>query len=330
MTYRRCGRSGVLLPAVALGFWQNFGDDRPLETQREILRRAFDLGITHFDLANNYGPPYGSAEINFGRILHEDFRDHRDELVISTKAGWDMWPGPYGDLGSRKYLLASLDQSLRRLGIEYVDIFYHHHFDPDTPLEETLGALHTAVTSGKALYVGISSYSDRRTDEAVTILRQLGTPLLIHQPSYSMLNRWVEDRLLDVLGTQGVGCIAFSVLAQGLLTDRYLNGVPQGSRASLGGSLTHDMLDEENLARVRALNEIARGREQSLAQMAIAWALRDPRVTSALIGASSVAQLEQNVRALDNLEFTSDEIAIIDRSAVDGGIDLWRTAATSS
>ena len=238
MTYRRCGDSGLLLPAVSLGLWQNFGDDRLIQTQRAVLRRAFDLGITHFDLANNYGPPYGSAETNFGRILHEDFRDHRDELVISTKAGWDMWPGPYGDLGSRKYLLASLDQSLRRLGVEYVDIFYHHHFDPDTPLEETLGALHTAVTSGKALYVGISSYSDQRTDEAVTILRQLGTPLLIHQPSYSMLNRWIEDRLLDVLGTEGVGCIAFSVLAQGLLTDRYLNGIPPGSRASLNGSLT--------------------------------------------------------------------------------------------
>jgi len=329
MTYRRCGDSGLLLPAVSLGLWQNFGDDRLIQTQRAVLRRAFDLGITHFDLANNYGPPYGSAEINFGRILHEDFRDHRDELVISTKAGWDMWPGPYGDLGSRKYLLASLDQSLRRLGIEYVDIFYHHHFDPDTPLEETLGALHTAVTSGKALYVGISSYSDRRTDEAVTILRQLGTPLLIHQPSYSMLNRWVEDRLLDVLGTQGVGCIAFSVLAQGLLTDRYLNGIPPGSRASLNSSLTSDMLNEDNLTRIRALNDIALGRSQSLAQMAISWALRDPRVTSVLIGASSVAQLEQNVAALDHLDFSADELAEIDRYAVDGGIDLWRGPATA-
>jgi L-glyceraldehyde 3-phosphate reductase len=329
MTYRRCGDSGLLLPAVSLGLWQNFGDDRLIQTQRAVLRRAFDLGITHFDLANNYGPPYGSAEINFGRILHEDFRDHRDELVISTKAGWDMWPGPYGDLGSRKYLLASLDQSLRRLGIEYVDIFYHHHFDPDTPLEETLGALHSAVTSGKALYVGISSYSDRRTDEAVTILRQLGTPLLIHQPSYSMLNRWVEDRLLDVLGTQGVGCIAFSVLAQGLLTDRYLNGIPPGSRASLNSSLTSDMLNEDNLTRIRALNDIALGRSQSLAQMAISWALRDPRVTSVLIGASSVAQLEQNVAALDHLDFSADELAEIDRYAVDGGIDLWRGPATA-
>jgi L-glyceraldehyde 3-phosphate reductase len=329
MAYRRCGRSGLLLPAVSLGLWQNFGDDRPLDTQGAIVRRAFDLGITHFDLANNYGPPYGSAEINFARILHADLRDHRDELVISTKAGWDMWPGPYGNLGSRKYLLASLDQSLRRLGLDYVDIFYHHHYDPDTPLEESLGALHSAVVSGKALYVGISSYSDQRTAEAVTILRQLGTPLLIHQPSYSMFNRWIEDRLLDVLGGEGVGCIAFSVLAQGLLTDRYLNGVPQGSRASLGGSLTHDMLNEENLARIRALNDIARGRDQSLAQMAIAWALRDPRITSALIGASSVAQLEQNVSALDHLEFSAEEIATIDRYAVDGSIDLWRTPSTS-
>ena len=329
MTYRRCGRSGLLLPAVSLGLWQNFGDDRPLDTQRAIVRRAFDMGITHFDLANNYGPPYGSAETNFARILHNDFRDHRDELVISTKAGWDMWPGPYGDLGSRKYLVASLDQSLGRLGLDYVDIFYHHRFDPQTPLEESLGALQTAVTSGKALYVGISSYSDQRTAEAVSILRQLGTPLLIHQPSYSMFNRWIEDRLLDVLDTEGVGCIAFSVLAQGLLSDRYLNGVPPGSRASLGGSLTHDMLNDENLARIRALNGIALGRGQSLAQMAIAWALRDPRITSVLIGASSVAQLEQNVAALDALEFTADEIANIDRYAVDAGINLWRTPSTS-
>ncbi len=329
MTYRRCGRSGVLLPAVSLGLWQNFGDDRPLDTQRAIVRRAFDLGITHFDLANNYGPPYGSAETNFGRILRDDFRGHRDELLLSTKAGWDMWPGPYGDLGSRKYLVASLDQSLQRLGLDYVDIFYHHHFDPQTPLEESLGALHTAVTSGKALYVGISSYSDQRTAEAVTILRQLGTPLLIHQPSYSMFNRWIEDRLLDVLGAEGVGCIAFSVLAQGLLSDRYLNGIPQGSRASQDGSLTADMLNDANLGRIRALNDIALGRRQSLAQMAIAWALRDPRITSVLIGASSVAQLEQNVAALDNLAFSSDEIATIDRYAVDGGVDLWRTPATS-
>jgi len=328
MSYRRCGHSGLLLPAVSLGLWQNFGDDRPLDTQRAVLRRAFDLGITHFDLANNYGPPYGSAETNFARILHDDFRDRRDELVISTKAGWDMWPGPYGDLGSRKYLLASLDQSLRRLGLDYVDIFYHHHYDPQTPLEESLGALHSAVTSGKALYVGISSYSDERTAEAVTILRGLGTPLLIHQPSYS-LNRWIEDRLLDVLGAEGVGCIAFSVLAQGLLTDRYLNGVPPGSRASMSGSLTRDMLSDDNLVRIRALNDIALERGQSLAQMAIAWALRDPRVTSVLIGASSVAQLEQNVIALDHLEFTDDELANIDRYAVEGGIDLWRTPATA-
>jgi L-glyceraldehyde 3-phosphate reductase len=329
MSYRRCGNSGLLLPAVSLGLWQNFGDDRLIDTQRAILRRAFDLGITHFDLANNYGPPYGSAETNFGRILREDFRDYRDELVISSKAGWDMWPGPYGDLGSRKYLIASLDQSLRRLGVDYVDIFYHHHFDPDTPLEESLGALHTAVTSGKALYVGISSYSDKRTAEAVNILRQLGTPLLIHQPSYSMLNRWIEDRLLDVLGAEGVGCIAFSVLAQGLLTDRYLNGIPPGSRASLEGSLSRGMLNDENLARIRALNDIAQGRGQSLAQMAIAWGLRDPRVTSVLIGASSVAQLEQNVASLNHREFSADELATIDRYAVDGGIDLWRTPASA-
>ncbi len=329
MTYRRTGRSGLLLPALSLGLWQNFGNDRPLETQRSVLRRAFDSGVTHFDLANNYGPPYGSAETNFGRILREDFRDHRDELVISTKAGWDMWPGPYGDLGSRKYLLASLDQSLRRLDVDYVDIFYHHHFDPQTPLEESVGALHSAVTSGRALYIGISSYSDERTAEAVAILHELGTPLLIHQPSYSMFNRWIEHRLLDVLESEGVGCIAFSVLAQGLLTDRYLNGVPPGSRASFGGSLTRDMLNEENLGRVRALNDIAQQRGQSLAQMAIAWALRDARVTSVLIGASSVAQLDQNVAALDDLEFTADELAAIDRYAVDGNIDLWRTPAAS-
>jgi L-glyceraldehyde 3-phosphate reductase len=329
MTYRRCGRSGIFLPAVSLGLWQNFGDDRPLETQRAIVRRAFDLGITHFDLANNYGPPYGSAETNFARILHDDFRNHRDELLISTKAGWDMWPGPYGDLGSRKYLIASLDQSLLRLGLDYVDIFYHHHFDPDTPLEESVGALHTAVTSGKALYVGISSYSDQRTAEAVALLRRLGTPLLIHQPSYSMLNRWIEGRLLDVLEAEGVGCIAFSVLAQGLLTDRYLEGIPQDSRASREGSLTREMLNDENLARIRALNDIAVARGQTLAQMAIAWALRDPRVTSVLVGASSVVQLEQNVTALEALGLTSDEIATIDRYAVDGGIDLWRTPATS-
>ncbi len=287
------------------------------------------MGITHFDLANNYGPPYGSAETNFGRILRDDFTNYRDELIISTKAGWDMWPGPYGDLGSRKYLLASLDQSLKRLGLDYVDIFYHHHFDPDTPLEETLGALHSAVTSGRALYVGVSSYSDRRTAEAVAILRRLGTPLLIHQPSYSMFNRWIEDRLLDTIDADGVGCIAFSVLAQRLLTNRYLHGIPPGSRASLGGSFTSDMINDDNLDRIRALNNIAVGRGQSLAQMAIAWALRDPRITSVLIGASSVAQLEQNVAALKSLRFTADELTNIDAYAVESGIDLWRIPATA-
>src|ERR1700683_4509478 len=329
MQYRRSGRSGIQLPAVSLGLWHNFGGVDNFENSRAMLRRAFDLGITHFDLANNYGPPYGSAEETFGQILKEDFLPYRDELIISTKAGWDMWPGPYGDRGSRKSLLASLDQSLGRLGLDYVDIFYHHRFDPQTPLEEPLGALHTAVSSGKALYVGISSYSDQRTAEAVSILRQLGTPLLIHQPSYSMFNRWIEERLLDVLDTEGVGCIAFSVLAQGLLSDRYLNGVPPGSRGAADGSLSRDLLNVDNLARIRALNDIALGRHQSLAQMAIAWALRDPRITSALIGASSVAQLEQNVSALDHLEFTVEEIATIDRYAVDGGIDLWRTPSTS-
>jgi len=329
MTYRRCGRSGLMLPAVSLGLWHNFGGDRPFEGQRAILRRAFDLGITHFDLANNYGPPYGSAEANFGRILRSDFRAHRDELVISTKAGWDMWPGPYGDLGSRKHLLASLDQSLRRLGVDYVDIFYHHRFDPATPLEESLGALHTAVQQGKALYIGISSYSDRRTSEAIAILRKLGTPLLIHQPSYSMLNRWIEHGLLDVLGAEGVGCIAFSPLAQGLLTDRYLHGIPEGSRAREHSSLTEDMLSDTNLAHVRALTAIAARRGQTLAQMALAWALRDPRVTSVVIGASSVTQLEQNVAALDHPDFSADELAEIDRHAVESGIDLWREPATA-
>ncbi|MBX6371279.1 MAG: L-glyceraldehyde 3-phosphate reductase [Acidothermus sp.] len=329
MTYRRCGRSGIRLPAISLGLWHNFGDDRPLETQRAILRRAFDLGITHFDLANNYGPPYGAAEKNFGRILAEDFKPYRDELIISTKAGWDMWPGPYGDLGSRKYLLASLDQSLRRLGLEYVDIFYHHRFDPDTPLEESLGALDTAVRQGKALYVGISSYSAKRTREAVRILRSMGTPLLIHQPSYSLLNRWIEEELLDVLGEEGVGCIAFSPLAQGMLTDRYLDGIPADSRAARSHFLTPDMLTEERLGYVRALNDIARRRGQTLAQMAIAWVLRDERVTSALIGASSVAQLEQNVAALDNTEFTADELAEIERYAVDAGINLWEGPSTA-
>jgi L-glyceraldehyde 3-phosphate reductase len=327
--FRRCGRSGIQLPPISLGLWHNFGDDRTLDTQRAIVRRAFDLGVTHFDLANNYGPPFGSAEINFGRLLREDFASLRDEMIISTKAGWEMWPGPYGDNGSRKYLLSSLDQSLRRLGLDYVDIFYHHHFDPTTPMEESLGALDTAVRQGKALYIGISSYSDERTKEAIEILRQLGTPLLIHQPSYSMFNRWIEDRLLDVLGEAGVGCIAFSPLAQGLLTDRYLNGVPAGSRASEGSSLSSDMLSKENLDRVRSLNDIAQGRDQSLAQMAIAWALRDPRVTSVVGGASSVAQLEENLGALNNLGFSKDELTKIDQFAVDGGIDLWRTPATS-
>jgi L-glyceraldehyde 3-phosphate reductase len=329
MTYRRSGRSGIMLPAISLGLWHNFGDDRPIDTQRAILRRAFDRGVTHFDLANNYGPPYGSAETNFGRILHEDFAHLRDELIISTKAGWDMWPGPYGDLGSRKYLLASLDQSLTRMGLDYVDVFYHHHFDATTPLEETLGALDHAVRQGKALYVGISSYSDERTKEAVAILRQLGTPLLIHQPSYSLFNRWVEDKLLDVLGEEGIGCIAFSPLAQGLLTDRYLNGVPEGSRATKGDSLDMSMLSEQNLNHVRALNDIAQARGQKLSQMALAWILRDPRVTAALIGASSVQQLDENLDALNNLDFSSDELARIDHHAVESGIDLWRKVATS-
>ncbi|MDE3030851.1 MAG: L-glyceraldehyde 3-phosphate reductase [Acidobacteriota bacterium] len=329
MTYRRCGRSGLRLPAISLGLWHNFGDDRPLDTQRAILRRAFDRGVTHFDLANNYGPPYGSAELNFGRLLREDFSSLRDELVISTKAGWDMWPGPYGDLGSRKYLLASLDQSLTRMGVDYVDIFYHHHFDPSTPLEETMGALDTAVRQGKALYVGVSSYSDERTTEAVAILRALGTPLLIHQPSYSMLNRWIESRLLDVLGDEGVGCIAFSPLAQGMLTSRYLEGIPEGSRASRATSLSEDMLNEANLGHVRHLNDIAARRDQTLSQLALAWALRDPRVTSVLIGASSVAQLDENLDALDNLDFTPEELRLIDQHAVEGGIDLWRGPSTS-
>jgi L-glyceraldehyde 3-phosphate reductase len=329
MQYRRCGRSGILLPLLSLGLWHNFGEDRTLETQRAILRRAFDLGITHFDLANNYGPPYGSAERNFGSLMRSDFGALRDELIISSKAGWDMWPGPYGDHGSRKYLLASLDQSLGRMGLDYVDIFYHHRFDPDTPLEETLGALDAAVRQGKALYVGVSSYSDERTKEAIAILRSLGTPLLIHQPSYSMLNRWIEDRLLDVLGTEGVGCIAFSPLAQGMLTDRYLNGIPEGSRASERATLFPEMLTDENMARVRALNSIAEGRGQKLSQLALAWALRDPRITSLVIGASSVAQLEENVVALDNLEFSADELKQIDEYAVESGIDLWRGPATS-
>jgi L-glyceraldehyde 3-phosphate reductase len=329
MPYRRCGRSGLLLPAVSLGLWHNFGHERPVDTQRAILRRAFDLGVTHFDLANNYGPPYGSAETNFGRILREDFRPYRDELIISTKAGYDMWPGPYGDHGSRKYLLASLDQSLSRLGLDYVDIFYSHRFDPDTPLEETMGALDSAVRSGKALYAGISSYSGERTQQAVRILQELGTPLLIHQPSYSLLNRWIEEDLLDVLGEEGVGSIVFSPLAQGMLTNRYLDGVPEGSRVATGGALDEGMLTEENLQHVRSLNEIASERGQSLAQMAIAWTLRDPRVTSSLIGASSVKQLEDSLAAVRDLDFTDDELARIDRYAVEGGINLWAQSSRS-
>jgi L-glyceraldehyde 3-phosphate reductase len=328
MSYRRCGRSGLKLPAVSLGLWHNFGDDKPIATQRAILRRAFDLGITHFDLANNYGPPYGSAEINFGRLFREDFSRLRSELVISTKAGYDMWPGPYGEWGSRKYLLDSLDQSLTRMGLDHVDIFYSHRFDPETPLEETMGALHTAVRRGKARYVGISSYGPERTREAAAILRDLGTPLLIHQPSYSMLNRWIEtEGLLDVLGEEGVGCIAFSPLAQGMLTDRYLDGVPEDSRAAQGKSLDSGLLSEENLAHVRALNDVARNRGQSLAQLALAWALRDERMTTVLIGASSVGQLEQNVAALDGPDLTADELATIDQHAVESGINLWESSS---
>ena len=329
LPYRRCGRSGLLLPEVSLGLWQNFGDGKPIEDQRAIIRRAFDLGVTHFDLANNYGPPYGSAEINFGRIMREDLRPYRDELIISTKAGYDMWPGPYGDHGSRKYLLASLDQSLRRMGLEYVDIFYSHRFDPDTPLEETMGALDTAVRSGRALYAGISSYSAERTAEAIAILRRLGTPLLIHQPSYSMLNRWIEGGLLDVLGREGVGCIAFSPLAQGVLTGKYLSGVPAGSRASLDGSLSSSQLSEATLAHVRALAGIAAARGQTLAQLALSWALRDPRVTSVLIGASSIAQLEENLGAAAHTSFTTDELAAIDQDAVDAGINIWAASSAN-
>jgi L-glyceraldehyde 3-phosphate reductase len=328
MTYRRSGRSGLQLPAVSLGLWHNFGGDRPLETSRAIARRAFDLGVTHFDLANNYGPPFGSAEETFGKLMEQDLRPYRDELVISTKAGYDMWPGPYGEWGSRKYLLSSLDQSLQRMGLDYVDIFYSHRFDPDTPLEETMGALDTAVRQGKALYVGISSYSPAKTEEAHTILRDMGTPLLIHQPSYSMLNRWIEGGLLDTLGTLGVGCIVFSPLAQGMLTDKYLHGIPEDSRAAQNTSLSPDLLTKAALERVTALNEMARKRGQSLAQMALAWTLRDPRVTSTLIGASSVEQLEANVGALENLEFSPEELKQIDGQAVESDINLW--AASSS
>ena len=323
MAYRRCGRWGLKLPLISLGLWWNFGGVDPLERSRAIVRRAFDLGVTHFDLANNYGPPYGSAEETFGKLMRDDLRPYRDELVISTKAGYDMWPGPYGEWGSRKYLLASLDQSLQRMGLDYVDIFYSHRADPDTPLEETMGALDAAVRQGKALYVGISSYSPERTREAAAILRGLGTPLLIHQPSYSMLNRWIEDGLLDVLEEEGIGCIGFSPLAQGLLTDKYLGGMPEDSRAAREGSFSSAMLTDETLDKVRALNEIAQRRGQSLAQLALAWTLRDPRVTSALVGASSIEQLETNVAALDRLDFTDEDLAEIDHYATDSGINLW-------
>jgi L-glyceraldehyde 3-phosphate reductase len=327
MPYRRCGRSGLQLPAISLGLWQNFGDDRALADSRAILRRAFDLGITHFDLANNYGPPYGSAETNFGRIQAEDFSSLRDELVISTKAGYDMWPGPYGEWGSRKYLLGSLEQSLKRMRLDHVDIFYSHRFDPETPLQETMGALADAVRMGLTRYVGISSYGPERTREASAILRELGTPLLIHQPSYSLLNRWIESELLEVLAEEGVGAIVFSPLAQGLLTDRYLNGVPEDSRVRAGNYFPEEMLSDENMARVRVLNDLAATRGQSLAQMAIAWVLRDERVTSALLGASSVGQLEQNVAALERLDFTPEELAEIDRHAVEGDINLWASSS---
>jgi L-glyceraldehyde 3-phosphate reductase len=330
MQYRRCGRSGLKLPALSLGLWHNFGHARPYDTQQAIVRRAFDLGITHFDLANNYGPPYGAAEVNFGRMLAGDLRPHRDELVISTKAGYDMWPGPYGEWGSRKYLLASLDQSLARLGLDYVDIFYSHRLDPDTPLEETMGALDTAVRSGRALYAGISSYNSERTREAAAILDGLGTPLLISQPSYSMLNRWIEeDELLDTLEEVGAGCIAFSPLAQGLLTDRYLDGVPADSRVATGGAMSREMLTEDRLDHVRKLNDLADRGGRTLAQLALVWALRDPRMTSLVIGASSVAQLEDSVGALDQLELTEDELTEIDRYATDAGINLWARSSSS-
>jgi len=330
MLYRRCGRSGLHLPAISLGLWQNFGTTRPIDGSRAILRRAFDLGITHFDLANNYGPPYGSAEQSLGRIMATDFGDLRDELVISTKAGYDMWPGPYGNWGSRKYLLASLDQSLKRMGLDYVDIFYSHRFDPGTPLDETLGALDTAVRQGKALYAGVSSYSAAATREAAGILGRLGTPLLIHQPSYSLLNRWIEAELVDVLGDQGVGCIVFSPLAQGLLTDRYLDGIPEGSRASQKGSFKPSMLSEDNMAKVRGLAGVAAGRGQTLSQLALSWVLRDPRVTSALIGVSSVAQLEANVGALQKLDFTADDLSAIDRYASEGGLNIWARSSSGA
>jgi L-glyceraldehyde 3-phosphate reductase len=326
--YRKCGRWGLKLPAISLGLWQNFGGDRPLETSRAILRHAFDRGVTHFDLANNYGPPYGSAEENFGLLFAQDFRPYRDELVISTKAGYDMWPGPYGEWGSRKYLLASLDQSLTRMGLDYVDIFYSHRFDPETPLDETMGALQTAVHQGKALYVGISSYSAEKTREAAALLRELGTPLLIHQPSYSLLNRWIEPDLLDAVEEVGAGCITFSPLAQGMLTDKYLNGIPEGSRASRNTSLSPDLLTDEVLEKVRGLNEIAQRRGQSLAQLALAWTLRDPRVTSTLIGASSVAQLDDSLGTLENLRFSDGELEEIDRYATESGVNIWQRSSS--
>ena len=327
--FRRCGRSGLVLPAISLGLWQNFGGDNVFETGRAVVRQAFDRGVTHFDLANNYGPPYGSAEENFGAILRKDLRPHRNELLISTKAGWDMWPGPYGIGGSRKYLLASLDDSLQRLGLDYVDIFYSHRPTPDVPLEETMGALVSAVHQGKALYVGISSYSPELTVEAAKILKQQGVPLLIHQPSYSMLNRWIENKLLSTLDELGVGCIAFSPLGQGLLTNKYLNAIPQDSRASEQGSFSKNLLSKDNLKHVRALNDIAQSRGQSLAQMAIAWVLRDKRVTSALIGARNIEQLDNSLDALHKLTFTEAELKAIDDHAQDGGIDLWKDARES-
>jgi L-glyceraldehyde 3-phosphate reductase len=328
--FRRSGRSGLQLPEISLGLWQNFGGVDHVETGRAVLRRAFDRGVTHFDLANNYGPPYGSAEENFGRIFAADFRPYRDELLVSTKAGYDMWPGPYGNFGSRKYLVASLDQSLKRMGLDYVDIFYSHRLDPETPLEETMGALDHVVRQGKALYVGISSYSPEATRRAAAILKDLGTPCLIHQPSYSMLNRWIEDGLLDTLEDLGIGCIAFSPLAQGMLTSKYLDGVPEDSRAKRGRSLQSKLLSEGNIVRIRALNEIARRRGQTLAQMALTWVLRDPRVTSALIGARSVAQLDDSLDALKGAKLTTEELAEIDRHALDGGIDLWRASSTAA
>jgi len=331
MPYRTCGRSGLKLPAISLGLWHNFGDTTTPAAQRLMLRTAFDLGITHFDLANNYGPPYGSAETNFGEHLRRDFRPYRDELIISSKAGWDMWPGPYGQGGgSRKYVLASLDQSLKRLGLEYVDIFYSHRFDPDTPLEETMGALASAVRQGKALYVGLSSYSARKTREAAALLRELGVQPLIHQPSYSLLNRWIEEELLDALDETGMGCIAFSALAQGLLTNKYLAGIPADARINRpgGDSLQREHLSAENLAHVRALDDIARSRGQTLAQMAVAWVLRDPRVTSALIGASRAEQIIDLAGAMKRLDFSPEELAAIDKHAVEGGINLWQKPST--